>query len=66
MGKIMQEKDGPFQSEFDIDLNGVVRRELITYRYKDGVMIKEQATRTYTADDYNDSKCVMPMQSWEK
>ena len=64
----MQEKetDGPFQSEFDTDLKGVVRRELITYRYKDGVMIKEQAVRVYTADDYNDSKSVMPMQSWGK
>ncbi len=59
-------QDGPFQSEFDIDLNGVVRRELITYRYKDGVMLIDQATRTNNAGDYKDSIYVMPMPEWEK
>lgn len=53
--------DGPFQSEFDIDLQGVVRRELITYRYKDGMMVMETASRTYTADDYNDSRSSIPL-----
>jgi len=54
--------DGPFKSEFDTDLEGVVRRELVTYRYKDGMMIKEIATRTYTSADYNDSTSSIPMQ----
>jgi len=53
--------DGPFKSEFDTDLEGVVRRELVTYRYKNGVMIKEIATRTYTTEDYNDSTSSIPM-----
>jgi len=54
--------DGPFKSEFDTDLEGVVRRELVTYRYKDGMMIKEIATRTYTSADYTDSTSSIPMQ----
>ena len=53
--------DGPFQSEFDIDLEGAVRRELVTYRYKDGIMVIETASRTYTSNDYNDSKSTIPL-----
>lgn len=53
--------DGPFKSEFDTDLEGVVRRELVTYRYKDGIMTKEIAIRTYTTGDYNDSTSHIPM-----
>lgn len=53
--------DGPFQQAFDTDTRGVVRREIVTYRYKDGVMIKETATRTYTGNDYNDSRSTIPL-----
>lgn len=53
--------DGPFQSEFDIDLEGVVRRELVTYRYKNGIMVMETASRTYTKNDYNDSRSTIPL-----
>ena len=54
--------DGPFKSEFDTNLEGVVRRELTTYRYKDGMVVKETATRTYYADgDYNDSISSTPL-----
>ena len=54
--------EGPFQGAFEADTTGVVRREITTYRYKDGIMIKETATRTYYKDgDYNDSTASIPM-----
>ena len=53
--------DGPFTSEFDIDLEGVVRRELTTYRYVDGMIRMETVTRVYTGDDYNDSSQSIPL-----
>ena len=53
--------DGPFTSEFDIDLEGVVRRELTTYRYVDGMIRMETVTRVYTGDDYNDSSKSIPL-----
>lgn len=55
--------EGPFQGAFESDTNGVVRREITTYRYVNGVMVKETATRTYYKDgDYNDSTGSIPMQ----
>lgn len=54
--------DGPFQGAFESDTTGVVRREITTYRYQDGKMIKETATRTYYGDgDYNDSTSSIPL-----
>jgi hypothetical protein len=53
--------DGPFQQAFDADTHGVVRREIVTYRYVDGVMIMETATRTYSGGDYNDSRSTIPL-----
>ena len=55
--------EGPFQGAFESDTKGVVRREITTYRYINGVMVKETATRTYYKDgDYNDSTASTPMQ----
>ena len=54
--------DGPFKASFDADAVGVIRREIITYRLKDGVMIKETAVRDYYADgDYHDSQSCLPL-----
>jgi hypothetical protein len=53
--------DGPFQEAFGTDTTGVVRREIVTYRYKDGIMIKETAARVYTGSDYNDSSSSIPL-----
>lgn len=54
--------DGPFKSAFETDTTGVVRREIITYRAKDGLMIKETAVRNYYKDgDYNDSISSIPL-----
>ena len=54
--------EGPFQGAFEADTIGVVRREIITYRYKEGKIVKETATRTYYGDgDYNDSTAAIPL-----
>ncbi len=54
--------EGPFQGAFEADTTGVVRREITTYRYINGVLVKETATRTYYNDgDYNDSTATIPM-----
>ena len=54
--------DGPFKNAFDADTAGVVRREIVTYRYKNGVMVKETAVRDYYKDgDYHDTVNTMPL-----
>ena len=54
-------QDVPFASDFDKDLEGVVRREIITYRYKNGKMQMERAVRSYFGEDYNDSVSTIPL-----
>ena len=54
--------EGPFLSEFEKDLDGVVLREMVTYRYKDGMMIKETVTRRFKkGGDYHDKTSSTPM-----
>jgi hypothetical protein len=54
--------DGPFKESFDSDTDGVVRKEIITYRYRNGMMIKETASRTYqSGGDYHDTSSVTPL-----
>ena len=54
--------EGPFKSAFDADTSGVVRREITTYRLKDGIMVKETAVREYYASgDYHDSQSTTPL-----
>jgi hypothetical protein len=54
--------DGPFKNAFDADTKGVVRREIVTYRMKNGTMVKETAVRDYYASgDYHDSQNCMPL-----
>ena len=54
--------EGPFKSAFDADTDGVVRREITTYRYKNGMLVKETAVRDYYKDgDYHDSQNAMPL-----
>ncbi len=54
--------DGPFKAAFDSHTTGVVRREIITYRYIDGIMVKETATRSYGRDgDYHDTISTLPL-----
>ena len=39
--------EGPFKNAFDADTDGVLRREIVTYRIKNGILYKEVATRDY-------------------
>jgi hypothetical protein len=56
--------EGPFQAAFDSDVEGVIRREIVTYRMKNGMMIKESACRDYyESGDYHDSQNNMPLVS---
>ena len=54
--------EGPFKTAFDADTDGVVRREIITYRMKNGIMVKEEASRDYyKSGDYHDSNNSKPL-----
>ena len=54
--------DGPFKNAFDADTDGVIRREIISYRMKNGIMTKESATRDYyKSGDYHDSQSTQPL-----
>ena len=54
--------DGPFKNAFDADIEGVIRREITTYRMRNGIMIKETASRDYyKSGDYHDSQSTVPM-----
>jgi hypothetical protein len=54
--------EGPFKNAFEADTAGVVRREIVTYRIKNGMMVKETACRDYYKDgDYHDSQNAMPL-----
>jgi hypothetical protein len=49
--------EGPFKNAFDADTDGVMRREIVTYRIKNGILYKEVATRDYyKSGDYHDSQ----------
>ena len=54
--------EGPVKNAFEGDTEGVVRREIVTYRFKNGLMVKETATRDYYGNsDYNDSISTQPL-----
>jgi hypothetical protein len=54
--------EGPFKAAFDSDITGVVRREIVTYRMKNGIMVKETAYRDYYKNgDYHDSQSSTPL-----
>ena len=54
--------EGPFRSAFDGDTEGVIRREIITYRMRNDIMVKETASRDYyISGDYHDSQSTTPI-----
>lgn len=54
--------DGPLKNAFDLlDTDGVISRELITYRVRDGMVIKETVQRRYSKGDYTDSTKSQPL-----
>jgi hypothetical protein len=53
---------GPFQSIYDGDKEGVVRKELIIYRKDNQSLVRETATREYHLNgDYHDSVSSSPI-----
>ena len=51
--------EGPLKQAFDLlDSDGVLSRELITYRKRNGMLVKETVTRTYTSRDYIDGTTI--------
>ena len=55
--------DGPFVSAFESDTDGVVKQELVTYRKRNGMLIKEITTRQFSADgsDWHDTSSSQPL-----
>jgi hypothetical protein len=54
--------EGPFKNAFDADVDGVIRREIVSYRMKDGNMVKETACRDYyESGDYHDRISTQPL-----
>ena len=54
--------DGPLKRAFDLlDSDGVLSRELITMRIKNGMLVKEVITRKYMNDDYTDGTSITPI-----
>jgi hypothetical protein len=54
--------EGPFKSAFEADTAGVLRREIVTYRLLNGVMIRETTVRDYYKNgDYHDSQTTLPL-----
>ena len=54
--------DGPLKQAFDLlDSDGVLSRELTTYRKRNGMLVKEVVTRTYTGNNYIDGTVSIPI-----
>ena len=54
--------DGPLKAAFDLlDSDGVLSRELTTYRKRNGMLVKEVVTRTYTDNNYIDGTSIIPI-----
>jgi hypothetical protein len=56
-----ENKQGPFYTAFQGDNTGVIKQELVTYRIRDGVLIKETVSRDYSKNNYQDSISVIPL-----
>ncbi len=57
----MSIKDGPLLDEWNKDNEGVVLKELITYRFIDGVLHKEKVSRSFrNKNDYHDTRSAKP------
>jgi hypothetical protein len=55
-------KEGPMKEHTERETTGLIKSEYITYRVKDGVLVKETSLRHYTkSGDYNDSYISEPL-----
>jgi hypothetical protein len=54
--------DGPLKSALDrLDSQGVIMRELVTYKMKNGLIVRETVRREYNVDgDYTDHSITTP------
>jgi len=57
----METKEGPLSDALNKDLDGVILRELITYRFVDDVLHKETVSRRFRGDDYHDATTIQPL-----
>lgn len=56
-----ENKPGPFYTAFQGDNTGVIKQELVTYKIRDGVLVKETVSRDYSKTNYQDSISVIPL-----
>ena len=54
--------EGPLVGAFEADVTGVVKQEFITYRKRDGMLVKEITTRRFSKNgDWHDTSSVEPL-----
>mgnify|MGYP001165393995 FL=1 len=54
--------EGPLINAFNADITGVVKQEFITYRKRDGRLVKETTTRRFSSSgDWHDTSSVEPL-----
>lgn len=58
---IQKDKQGPFYTAFQGDHTGVIKQELVTYRIRDGILVREIVSRDYSKNDYTDNFSVTPL-----
>jgi len=56
-----ENKQVPFYTAFQGDNTGVIKQELVTYRIRDGILVKEIVSRDYSKNDYTDNFSVTPL-----
>tara|TARA_Y100000389_G_scaffold132579_1_gene130020 strand:+ start:3412 stop:3600 length:189 start_codon:yes stop_codon:yes gene_type:complete len=53
--------DGPLVSAFEADTNGVIKQEFVTYRIREGMLVKETTSRKFQGNDYHDVSSTEPL-----
>ena len=57
------DREGPFKSAFEVDIDGVIRREIVWYRKIGNMLMRETSVRNYFNDgDYTDESCSLPLE----
>ena len=56
---------GPLKSAME-KTEGVISQELVTFRVRNGQLIKETVTRRFSKDDYHDSSSYEPLINLEE
>jgi len=53
--------DGPLVSAFEAGTDGVIKQEFVTYRIRDGMLVKETTSRKFQGNDYHDVSSSEPL-----